>query len=107
MNQQKRLNEVGAKGWSGTIKKMLTDHPEIDNPYALTHWMKKKGEKSHYKPMKDDSSLSKGKPEKKKKYKDEKKHKSFKEWMVLRESMSDDKMVTDPDDYGPGCCRQA
>lgn len=29
-------------GWEGTVKK-LKDHPGIDNPYALTWWMKEQG----------------------------------------------------------------
>lgn len=31
-------------GWEGTVKKMK-DHPEIDNPYALTNWMEEQGYK--------------------------------------------------------------
>ena len=26
---------VSPPGWSGTVQKMLDDHPEIDNPWAL------------------------------------------------------------------------
>ena len=56
---------VSPPGWSGTVQKMLDDHPEIDNPWAITWWMskKKKGDpwgtggtlkhkpKPHYKPV--------------------------------------------------------
>ena len=40
------VSEVAPKGWEATIKKMKK-HKEIDNPWALTNWMKKKG----YKPQ--------------------------------------------------------
>jgi len=39
------LDEKAPKGWEGTVKAMK-DEPEIDNPYALAHWMKNKGYKS-------------------------------------------------------------
>lgn len=62
-------NEKSPPGWKGTVKAMKR-HKDIDNPYALSWWMKNNGEKAHYK-NKD------GKPEKKEKYKDEsKKHMS-------------------------------
>jgi hypothetical protein len=79
------LNEVSPPGWSGTVKAMKR-HKDIDNPWALSWYMKNKGDKAHYKPEK--SSKSKGKPEKKTKYKDEdepKKYKSFKEYVEERE----------------------
>lgn len=66
------LNEVSPPGWSGTVKAMKKHKKEISNPFALAWHMKKKGAKPHYKPEKDDSTKSKGKPEKKEKYKDEK-----------------------------------
>jgi hypothetical protein len=40
--------ETAPKGWEGTVKAMKK-HKEIDNPYALTNWMKNKGYKSHKK----------------------------------------------------------
>ena len=42
------LAEKAPKGWEGTVKAMKK-HGEIDNPYALTNWMKNKGYKSHKK----------------------------------------------------------
>jgi hypothetical protein len=40
--------EEAPKGWEGTVKAMKK-HKEIDNPYALTNYMKNKGYKSHKK----------------------------------------------------------
>jgi len=91
-----RRNEVAPPGWSGTVKAMLQRHPEIDNPYALAWSMKNKGNKPHYKPMPDDSTLEPGTPRKKKKYEDEDKPKkrkkrkdegflSFREWLEVRQ----------------------
>jgi hypothetical protein len=40
--------EKAPEGWEGTVKAMK-DEPEIDNPYALTHWMKGQGYQSHKK----------------------------------------------------------
>jgi hypothetical protein len=87
-----QLNEISPHGWSGTVKAMLQKHPEIDNPYALAWSMKKKGHKPHYKPMPEDSTLSKGKPKKKKKYEGEVKKKkrkdesflTFRQWLDQR-----------------------
>lgn len=42
------VNEVSPEGWEGTVKAMK-DYPEIDNPWALAYYMKKKGYKSHKK----------------------------------------------------------
>lgn len=39
-------NESAPEGWEGTIKAMK-DEPEIDNPWALAHYMKNKGYTSH------------------------------------------------------------
>jgi hypothetical protein len=72
----KRLDEKSPPGWSGTVKAMKK-HKEIDNPFALAWHMKNKGDEAHYKPEPKDSSKSKKKPEKKKK---------FKEWLMERES---------------------
>jgi len=41
-------NESAPKGWEGTVKAMKK-HKEIDNPWALAHYMKNKGYKSHKK----------------------------------------------------------
>lgn len=38
--------EKAPEGWEGTVKAMK-DEPGIDNPWALAHWMKSKGYKSH------------------------------------------------------------
>lgn len=49
--KQSSLNKTesapAGKGWEKTVKAMKK-HPEISNPFALAHWMKKKG----YKPKK-------------------------------------------------------
>jgi hypothetical protein len=78
------LNEKSPAGWSGTIRAMITKHPDKFgtekgklNPYAIAHSMKKKGAKPKYKEMPGKDS-TKGKPQKKKK------HKSFKEWLENR-----------------------
>jgi hypothetical protein len=43
-----RINEVAPEGWEGTVKAMKKDS-DIDNPWALSWWMKKQGYKSHKK----------------------------------------------------------
>lgn len=40
------VNEKAPAGWEGTVKAMKK-HKEIDNPWALSHWMKNRGMKSH------------------------------------------------------------
>lgn len=45
--QAGELGEVAPKGWEGTVKAMKKHGDEIDNPWALAHWMKGKGYKSH------------------------------------------------------------
>ncbi len=51
--QESVLSEVAAPGFSGTAKKMKLHHgKEIDNPWALSWWMWKKGAKPHVKPDK-------------------------------------------------------
>ena len=40
------MKEVAPKGWEGTVKAMKKEK-DIDNPWALAHWMKNKGYKSH------------------------------------------------------------
>ena len=42
------VEETAPKGWEGTVKAMKK-HKDIDNPWALAHWMKNKGYKSHKK----------------------------------------------------------
>jgi len=44
----KKESAPTGKGWEKTVKGMKK-HPEIDNPFALAHWMKKKG----YKPKQE------------------------------------------------------
>lgn len=44
-----QVDEVAPKGWEGTVKAMKKHKGEIDNPWALAHWMKGKGYKSHKK----------------------------------------------------------
>ena len=48
MNKDKNIHEVAPEGWEGTVKAMKK-HKEIDNPWALAWYMKKKGYKSHKK----------------------------------------------------------
>lgn len=85
-----QIDEKSPPGWSGTVKAMKNKHKDkIDNPYALAWSMKNKGEKAHYKRLKDDDTTKKVTPEKKEKYKNEekpkKKHKKFREWLEDRE----------------------
>ena len=40
------VTEKAPEGWEATVKAMK-DEPGIDNPWALAHWMKSKGYKSH------------------------------------------------------------
>jgi adenylyl- and sulfurtransferase ThiI len=81
--------EVAPVGWSGSVTAMRIHHSgEIDNPWALTWFMAKKGDHSHYKKAKDDKSTGDKVPEKKKE-KDHKKDKkktlkSFKEYREER-----------------------
>jgi hypothetical protein len=44
--EEQDMAEVAPKGWEGTVKAMKK-HKDIDNPWALAHWMKGKGYKSH------------------------------------------------------------
>ena len=46
--EQKQQKESAPEGWEGTVKAMKK-HKDIDNPWALAHWMKNKGMKSHKK----------------------------------------------------------
>ncbi len=45
--------EKAPDGWEGTVKAMKKDKG-IDNPWALAHWMKKKGYKSHKEDVDED-----------------------------------------------------
>lgn len=40
------LSEEAPPGWEGTVKAMKK-HPEIDNPWALAHYLKNQGATSH------------------------------------------------------------
>ena len=69
------LNEMSPPGWSGSVRAMITKHPDkFDsegkdgklNPYAIAWSQKKKKAKPHYKNQK---TSTKGKPEKKEIYK--------------------------------------
>ena len=42
------VNEAAPEGWEKTVLAMKK-HKEIDNPWALAHWMKKKGYQPHKK----------------------------------------------------------
>jgi hypothetical protein len=46
VNLSNNIDEVAPKGWEGTVKSMKK-HKDINNPWALAHWMKGKGYKSH------------------------------------------------------------
>jgi GNAT superfamily N-acetyltransferase len=64
------LSEAPPEGWHGTVRAMKTHgHTgkggEIDNPYALAHYMANKGDEPHYK---EQPTSKKGTPVKKKEY---------------------------------------
>jgi len=46
LSHEMKFDEAAPKGWEGTVKAMKK-HKEIDNPWALAHYMKNKGFKSH------------------------------------------------------------
>jgi hypothetical protein len=78
----KTANEVSPPGWGGTTLAMKKHHKkDIDNPWALSWWMKNKGAKPHYK-NDPDGTKSKKEPVKKEKYK---KKAKFKEWLEQRD----------------------
>lgn len=52
----KKLNEKSPKGWEKTVKSMKK-HDEIDNPWALAWWMKKKGYKHGKKKVKESCDI--------------------------------------------------
>jgi hypothetical protein len=56
INESEQLEEKAPVGWEATVKKMKKHH-EIDNPWALAHWMKSKG----YHPHTDKKPKKKGK----------------------------------------------
>jgi bacterioferritin (cytochrome b1) len=58
-----QLSEKSPEGWEGTVKAMKK-HDEIDNPWALAHWMKGKGYKSHKKESMGESVIKEGEEEK-------------------------------------------
>ena len=55
--------ELQSKCWEGTVKAMKK-HKDVDNPYALAHWMKGKGFKSHKKESVEESVIVEGEEEK-------------------------------------------
>ena len=38
----KSFDEKAPSGWEGTVKALKKHGDEVDNPWALAHWMKKK-----------------------------------------------------------------
>jgi hypothetical protein len=48
LTHEMKFGESAPEGWEGTVKAMKK-HKEIDNPWALAHYMKNKGYKSHKK----------------------------------------------------------
>jgi hypothetical protein len=79
--KKKKKEWKSGKGWKGTTKAMLDHHPEKFSkeacdkdysgdklcPYAIASSMKKKGDEPHYA---DQPSTLKGKPKKKKKFRE-------------------------------------
>lgn len=55
--ETEKITEKSPKGWSGTTKAMKK-HKDITNPFALSYYMKKHGAKSHYKPEKESTGLT-------------------------------------------------
>lgn len=45
-SEEQPMTEKTPEGWEGTVKAMKK-HKDIDNPFALAHYMKSKGYKSH------------------------------------------------------------
>lgn len=45
-SEEQPMTEKAPEGWEGTVKAMKK-HKDIDNPFALAHYMKSKGYKSH------------------------------------------------------------
>lgn len=42
------VTEIAPPGFEGTVKAMIKNHPEIENPWRLAWYEKNKGFKSHY-----------------------------------------------------------
>lgn len=61
--EDQQLSEKAPEGWEGTVKAMKK-HKDIDNPWALAHWMKGKGYKSHKKESVEESIIKEGEEEK-------------------------------------------
>ena len=61
--EDQQLSEKAPEGWEGTVKGMKK-HKDIDNPWALAHWMKGKGYKSHKKETVGESIVTEGEEEK-------------------------------------------
>ena len=59
----KDLAEAAPKGWEGTVKAMKKHRDDIDNPWALAHWMKNQGYKSHKKESVKESVIREGEEE--------------------------------------------
>jgi hypothetical protein len=55
--------EAAPEGWEGTVKGMKK-HKDITNPWALAHWMKGKGYKSHKKESMKEGIIREGEEEK-------------------------------------------
>lgn len=55
--EKQNVDEVAPKGWEGTVKAMKK-HKEIDNPWALAHYMKNKGYKSHKSKKEEDVAIA-------------------------------------------------
>ena len=50
VHKQSGEAEVSPPGWSGTVRAM-GKHKDITNPYALSYWMKNRGDKPHHAPV--------------------------------------------------------
>ena len=50
---KQKFVEKSPEGWEGTVKSMK-DKSDVDNPWALAHWMKQKGYKSHKEAVAED-----------------------------------------------------
>lgn len=59
-----QIDEKAPEGWEGTVKAMKKHGDEIDNPWALAHWMKNKGYKSHKKESIGEGVIKEGEEEK-------------------------------------------
>ena len=57
----KSFDEKAPSGWEGTVKALKKHGDEVDNPWALAHWMKEKGYKSHKESVNEGQWPTKGK----------------------------------------------